>query len=104
MPNSKPVVCTLTKAELGARGKRWRDVLARSSAIAVRSPNGVKIRLACDHATLVEIEELVRLERSCCGWMTLELHHQHDTAMLSMTADSEAGVEVIQHFLPDLLG
>lgn len=96
MRESKPIVCTLRPNELVARCKQWHEVLARARAVVKAVPGGVTIRFPGDPQVIVEIEELARLERSCCEWMTLDLRReQNGEATLLMTANSKEGAEMI---------
>jgi len=93
MTNAKPIVCTLSQTQLTARAQRWSDLIERAAQVVERVPNGVAVRFAC--GDVAEIEELVRLERLCCEWMTLDLRRSAEAVTLLMTADSKEGVEVI---------
>ena len=99
MTKAKPIVCTLSLSKLAARGEQWKDLVARAAQVIEHVPGGVAVRFARSDEALAEIEELARLERSCCEWMTLEIRRSVEAMTLLMTADSEEGVEVIRRMV-----
>jgi hypothetical protein len=92
--NLNPVICTLSAAQLGRRTTRWKDALARYARKTTCIRGGLSIELKSG-APIHEFRELVRLESECCKWMDLELNEHDSGAMLTITADTDEGVDAL---------
>jgi hypothetical protein len=80
----EPIACTLD-------GRSFQERIAAIRALAARGlidhrRDGRQLRLRFDPAVAGEVEELVRLERACCAWLSFDLHRSNTTLELTITA------------------
>ncbi len=99
MPESKPIICTLSSSELATRGSNWVAALTKADAKISDTPGGVLITLNGENDGLVEIQELVRAEQKCCAWMSLNLRSGRTGATLSITSESSEGTRLIREMV-----
>ena len=97
MKNHKPILCTLTPAQLVGRGSSWRKV-AMAAIRVEECRGGYLLTFGADEGRLSELAELVAAEQACCEWMNLELVRGEEI-VLTMTADSTEGAAVIKAML-----
>jgi hypothetical protein len=81
-----PVACTLSAAQLRARGK---DEIAPLFARAQRlqeTPNGYRFAFPAEAERVREVLEFILSERACCTFFTFELSFSspHDTVWLAL--------------------
>ena len=68
-----PVACALTAAKLRDRERWLVEALGAATERVERLPNGYAIQLRGTHETLINIAELIGLERQCCPFLTFTL-------------------------------
>jgi hypothetical protein len=86
------VVCDLSAAELGARATEWRRLLDRAGLGAARVDGGARLWLRPEAAAAVE--DLMRREASCCGFLDFELTTDGDRLRLDITSLASNGDEI----------
>ena len=64
---SMEIACTLEPHDLAAQRERWLRLIA-ASAVARRTPEGLRIRFRADAGVAEELAELLATERECCAW------------------------------------
>lgn len=88
MNGERPIVCTLTPAELQDRGAAWQKLFASGMLHRDVIPGGIMLR--ADAGAAGALSDLVALERECCAWIEFEV----DGSAVRMTAPG-AGAEVL---------
>jgi hypothetical protein len=68
-----PVACALTAAELRDRERWLVETLGAETERVERLPNGYAIQLRGTHETLVNVAELIGLERQCCPFLAFTM-------------------------------
>lgn len=94
-----PVACSLMPAELQERG---RDVLSRiriSMSAVTELPNGFVYHFPSEGRWILELANVIQLERQCCPFLTFRLTVEPGNAdvLLEMT-----GPDGTKEFLADL--
>lgn len=92
----KPVICTLTSAQLRTRRDKWNEIFRTAAAELRPLPDGVSVRLACNDAVVSRLRRLVELEADCCQWMLLDLSEDAGATVLTMRAESNQGIAAIR--------
>lgn len=95
MKRVREIVCTLAPHKRLAQGLEWRQVVRRRGARTERVERGIAITFAEPRAW-PSLERLVERERRCCGWMDLEFQTVGGALVLSITSDSNEGIETIR--------
>lgn len=88
MREPRPVVCTLTAAELSDRGAAWQRLFA--SGLLHRESTVGEIVLRAEPGAWDALSRLIALERECCAWIDYEI----DGLTVRMSA-AGAGAEVL---------
>ena len=86
MTEPRPIVCTLTAADLRDRGAAWRKLFASGLLNRDRVPGG--IRLSAQPGAIEALRELIDLERECCAWIDYDV--DSTGATLTATGDGKA--------------
>lgn len=94
MSSSRPIVCTLTGAELRDRGAAWRKLWASGLIHRDRVARG--IRLSAEPGGVQALHALIELERDCCAWIDYDV----DAAGATLTAEGDAEVVLAGMFFP----
>jgi hypothetical protein len=94
MTEPRPIVCTLTRADLRDRGAAWRKLFASGLLIRDRVPGG--IRLTAQSGALEALHELIDLERECCAWIDYDV----DASGATLTAAGDGEAVLAGMFLP----
>jgi len=86
-----PIACTLD-------GPSFKDRAAMISALFRRSlrsarREGLRLHLTFTPAARGDVEELVRLERACCAFLTFDIHDEAGVVALTITAPSVASAQ-----------
>lgn len=84
MPETQPIVCTLTASDLKDRGAAWQKLLGSGLVERARVPGG--IRLIAAPGAVASLIELIDLERECCAWIHFDVS---DGAVVTLTADGD---------------
>jgi hypothetical protein len=94
MTEPRPIVCTLTAADLRDRGAAWRKLFASGLLHRDRVPGG--IRLSAQPGAIDALRELIDLERECCAW----IDHEVDSTGATLTAQGDGEAVLGGMFLP----
>lgn len=94
MTDSRPIVCTLTAADLSDRGAAWRKLWASGLLQRERIAGG--IRLTAEPGGVEALHELVELERQCCAWIDYDV----DSTGATLTAYGDGEAVLAGMFLP----
>lgn len=94
MTESRPIVCTLTGADLRDRGAAWRKLFASGLVNRDRVPGG--IRLNAQPGATEALRELIDLERECCAWIAYDV----DSTGATLTAQGDGEAVLAGMFLP----
>jgi hypothetical protein len=86
MAEPRPIVCTLTAADLRNRGAAWRKLFASGLLNRDLVPGG--IRLSAQPGAIGALRELIDLERECCAWIDYDV--DSTGATLTAQGDGEA--------------
>jgi len=87
MQLNKPVACTLTNDETRARRALFRkSILSKVNGVS-RIKNGLNMSFADAPQIRADVQEFIRLEQGCCGFLTFDLTPEpaQATAPLSLT-------------------
>jgi len=68
-----PLACALTAAELRDRERWLVETLGAETERVERLPNGYAIQLRGTYETLVNVAELIGLERQCCPFLAFTM-------------------------------
>lgn len=98
MDRERPIICTLTGAERGARSTTWQDAIATMGPTIEERHDGYLLSAMLDLPMFEKLRDLVQAERECCQWMTLELNGG-SPATLRISADSIEGKAAIKTML-----
>jgi hypothetical protein len=71
MPETPPIACTLSPADLEDREGAWRKLM--SSGLVERDAVPGGIRLTPAPGAAAALIDLVDLERECCAWIRFDL-------------------------------
>jgi len=88
-----PVACTLTTKEAAGQTLEWSDLQARATRIA---PLDRGARMTFSASVLDDVEDLIRRERACCAFLTLDTSLNGNLLTLDITSESPDGLAVIQ--------
>lgn len=94
MAEPRPIMCTLTSAELKDRGAAWRKLLGSGLVRRESVPGG--IRLLAEPGASEALIQLVDLERECCAWIDFEV----DGSVVTLTAEKDGEAVLAGMFLP----
>ena len=102
-PVELPIACSLDAAELGARQRRWTELVRTTGTGARAIADGVELRFQAGEATDRELQELVDGERECCPWARWELYRDGDRELVMLAhAGNDTGAATLQSmFLPN---
>jgi len=91
-----PIACTLEVSEAGARLERWRRLSDQTGAELRATANGLSASFPRAADVAHELDELVRLERQCCGFASWSVSEQGGTLRLDVVAGDRTGVQALQ--------
>lgn len=94
MANPRPIMCTLTAADLRDRGAAWRKLLASGLIKRDRVDGGIRLR--AEPGAVHALHLLIDLERECCAWIDYEV----DPTGASLTAEGDGEAVLAGMFLP----
>lgn len=83
-----PIACTLGAGDFKARIAWLADLNAR--ALAEHRRDGLTLHLRYRAEALGEVEDLVRQERDCCGFLDFQVRPDGAFVDLAITAPAEA--------------
>jgi hypothetical protein len=68
-----PIVCSLTDKELRERREKYHNRVAGSLIESEELDNGTRFRFRIGNSTLVDLAEIINLERDCCPFLSFSL-------------------------------
>jgi len=84
MPETPPIACTLSAADLKDRGAAWNKVMGSGLVERDVVPGGIRLTPAPGAAAA--LIELIDLERECCAWIQFEVG---DGSVVTLTAEGD---------------
>src|SRR5262245_48263457 len=98
-----PIACTLTEAEMRERRQAILDFLRRTQVNIRDLPNGYAYSFATTSEALMQVTQLVDLERQCCPFLSFKIlvGPGKTPIRLEITGPSEAKT-LIDNFFDDL--
>jgi hypothetical protein len=84
MPETLPIACTLSAADLKDRGAAWNKLLGSGLVERDVVPGGIRLTPAPGAAAA--LTELIDLERECCAWIHFEVT---DGSVVTLTAQGD---------------
>ena len=97
---SPPIACTLAPGDFKDRVGWIRELSARS--LRGHRRDGLTLELTYDRSAAPDVNEFVRRERACCGFLRFDVRDSADAVHLSITAPPEAQAaadELFAHFV-----
>ncbi len=94
MTESRPIVCTLSGADLKDRGAAWRKLWKSGLLRRERVPGGLK--LTAEPGATRALLDLIDLERECCAWIDYEV----DGSAVTLTAGGAGELVLAGMFRP----
>jgi hypothetical protein len=93
-----PIACLLDNAEMEQRSRRWERLADRALIEATLRPGGVAVqRYRNEPEVRDELEELIRLEGDCCGFLDFKLSGSDDELALEISGP-EGSEEIVAGF------
>jgi hypothetical protein len=99
---SRPVACSLGRADLAQRTQRWDDLAARALSRMSRTPHGLQLVFGAGPGVADELQALVALERDCCGFATWSVRAGGGQLTLEISGDGEQAVTAVQSLFTSL--
>jgi hypothetical protein len=100
LPLVESIGCSLEKAEMAERGRRWERLAERALIAADRTgETAARQRYRAEPGVRGELEELVRLERECCPFLDMRVDDVDSEVVLDVSGPPEAA-EIIAAFAP----
>jgi hypothetical protein len=100
-PETQPIACTLAPDALTDRVRWIKTLTATSLRSFRREGSALHLTYAADAAS--EVRELVRRERSCCGFMQFDIKEDANAVDLKISVPPDAvgsADSLLAHFLP----
>ncbi len=98
MAKTTPVACTLTPADLAARGERWDRLITRAMTERAETPDGLRLRFRPEAEQ--ELRALVAAETECCPWATWTVERDAGTIVLDVRSTDEGAATLHRMFAP----
>ena len=80
-----PIACSLTEAQLAERRRTVLDSIRNDVVRVVRLPLGYAYDFPDSSEMLERVQQLVELDRGCCGFLTFEIHRTDSAVRLEIT-------------------
>jgi hypothetical protein len=87
MPETPPIACTLSAADLKDRERAWRKLMGSGLVERDRVPGGIRLSPAPGAAEA--LVQLINLERECCAWIDFAVS---EGSVATLTADADGEV------------
>lgn len=84
-----PISCTLGPNDGAERRRRWEALAEAGAASTHRSGHRLEVRYRAEPGVRDELEALAAAERDCCSFVTWDVSHERDEAVLHVRADPE---------------
>ena len=100
METSRPLMCTLSAAEMGDRRSAWAKVLNSGLVTRESIPGGIAFHARPGAAEA--LIGLIDLERECCQWIDFEVLKDgaSGAATINLTADGGGAAVLSGMFIP----
>jgi hypothetical protein len=85
-----PITCSLTEAQLAEHRLTVLDSVRDAVVKTTRLPDGYAYEFSKSPIILERVQQLVTLERQCCGFLTFEVLHSNDSIRLKITGPEKA--------------
>ena len=102
---SPPIACTLGAGDFTDRMGWIRELSAKS--LRSHRREGLMLKLTYDKCAASDVQEFVRRERACCGFLRFDVRDSIDAVHLTITAPPEAesiANDLFDHFAAFLAG
>src|ERR1051326_2482255 len=95
-----PIACTLSEAEFRQRRQAILEVFRGIHVSAMELPDGFAYTFAATSDALLQIAQLVGLERKCCAFLTFKIIVEGGAAQirLEVTGPKEAKMLIADYF------
>jgi hypothetical protein len=97
-----PIACTLSAADLRARGEELRALGGDGLLDATEQEGRAVLRFRPDASIRERVERVVAAESECCAFLEFALVHSDDATVLTISAPN-GGAEIV-HELAGALG
>jgi hypothetical protein len=87
MPETPPLACTLSAADLKDRERAWRKLMGSGLVERDRVPGGIRLSPAPGAAEA--LIQLINLEPECCAWIDFAVS---EGSVATLTADADGEV------------
>jgi hypothetical protein len=95
-----PIACTLSEAELRERRQTIMDFFRRAHVATTELPDGYAFTFATTPETLLQVAQLVDMERQCCPFLTFAIVVEAGKGplRLEVTGPAEARKVIAEYF------
>jgi hypothetical protein len=95
-----PIVCTLSEAEFRHRRQAIMDVFSRMQVAVSELPDGYAFSFAATSEALLQIAQLVDMERQCCSFLTFKIVVEagRGPMRLELTGPKNANAVIAEYF------
>jgi hypothetical protein len=95
-----PIACTLPEAELRQRRQTIMDVFRTMKVTVTELPDGYAYSFAATSEALLQVAQLVDLERQCCPFITFKIvvEAAGETMRLEVTGPKEVKAVIADFF------
>ena len=94
-----PIACSLDAADLGARERRWAELMRTAGTARRATSDGIELRFRSHDDVEHELGALVAGERECCSWARWELSHDDDGAPVMHAHAVGDGIAMLQSWV-----
>ncbi len=93
-----PIACSLDAPGLGERRRAWENLIDAALRHSARTPSGIRLAFASAPSVERRLEELVELERQCCGFAQWKITCDAEHVVLSVTGDPDGAAAIQELF------
>jgi hypothetical protein len=93
-----PIACTLTAAELRQRRQTIFDTFRNMRVTVTELPDGYSYCFVATSEALMQIAQLVDMERQCCPFLTFKIVVEDGQMRLEVTGPNEAKAVIEEYF------
>jgi MerR family transcriptional regulator, copper efflux regulator len=90
-----PVACTLTAADLAARGSRWEQLAAGAMTGRAETGRGLRLSFRREPGTEEELRALAAAENRCCPWAAWAVRADAGQIVLDVRAATPEGIATL---------
>ena len=103
MTRPLPIACTLSATDLRARGEELRALGGDGLLDATEDEGRAMIRFRPDLSVRERVEAVVAAESECCAFLEVEVAHDEDATVLTISAPN-GGAEMVHELAAALAG